>query len=115
MAQYLEQHAEEGQVLRTTTLAPATPQAVDCTAWMLEGCKVVVAHNGTGVCAYKFSANPVATGNIDTTSTSGALAGAWLTPNSYSLPALIPNGKPYLHVVATAAANVSVHRSSATR
>jgi hypothetical protein len=114
MAAYLQQSAEEGQVL-CIALAVATAAVIDCTQFLNDGCLVQIAHNGSGVCGYKFSANPVATANIDLSATSGATACAKLVPQSFSAPGVIPAGKPYLHLLATAIANISVHKASVAR
>lgn len=109
-------HAEEGAVL-CTALSVGVAVSIDCSAFADEGCQVIVAHNGGGVLGYKFSSNPTATAGvtIDLAATSGALACAKLVPQSVSPRGFIPKGKPYLHLLATAIANISVHRASTTR
>lgn len=109
-------HAEEGQVL-CVALGIGVAAAIDCSAFASEGCQVIIAHNGSGVLGYKFSDNPTATAGvtIDLTATSGALASAKTVPQSIVPRAFIPKGKPYLHLLATAAANISVHKASTTR
>jgi hypothetical protein len=76
---------------------------------------IQIAHNGPGVLGYKFSANPVATGNIDLSATSGPTACAKVVPQSVTPPGVVPVGKPYLHLLATAVANISVHLASIAR
>lgn len=114
MAAYLQELCEEGQVL-CVTLGIGVAAVIDCTQFLNLGGMVQIAHNGAGVCGYKFSSNPVATGNIDLSATSGATACAKLVPQSVSPLGVVPNGKPYLHLLATATANISVHLASIAR